>query len=148
MVCECCTMNPLNCRHWLLHESKVDNLLILFFQLGNRVNRKAENERNFLRMVWGKTQKKSMESLCDDSVFLSVTVWCFFFFLLKPSLVQLSGEKWRKRIVVLQHLQWVWHSMTRTKPKWWDAAETCASGALNEWTAGSFLPLLTLDTTP
>lgn len=87
-------MNPLSCRHWLLHESKVDNLLILFFQLGKFVNRKAENERNFLRMVWGKTQKKSMESLCDDSVFFSVTVWCFFFFLNCPwfSYLQKNGE--------------------------------------------------------
>lgn len=88
-------MNPLRCRHWLLHESKVDNLLIFFFQLGNCINRKAENDHNFLRMVWGKTQKKSVESLCDDSVFWSVTVRCFFsFFLNRPwfSYLQKNGE--------------------------------------------------------
>lgn len=140
-VCECCTMNPLSCRHWLLHESKVDNFLILFFQLGNRINRKAENDHNFLWIVWGKTQKKSLESLCDDLVFLSVTIWCFFLhlLLLKPALVvQLSAEIWGKHILVLQHLQWVWHSITLTKPKWWDAAEMCANGAVWKWTAGSF----------
>lgn len=75
-------------------------------------------------------------------------IWCsyllpsgvvfFFFFLLKPALVQLSAERGRKHIPVLQHLQWVWHSVTLTKPKWWDAAETCANGALCKWTAGSF----------
>lgn len=89
-------MNPLSCRHWLLHESKVDNLLILFFQLGNCIKeRKAENDHTFLCTVWGKTQKKSMESLCDDLVFLSVTVWCLFFLLKEAwfSYLQKDGEK-------------------------------------------------------
>lgn len=137
-VCECCTVNPLSCKHWLLHESKVDNLLILFFQLGNHINRKAENDHNFFWIVWGQTQKKYGKSLWWFGVLICYSLVLFFFFLLKPALVQLSAERWRKHIPVLQHLQWVWHSITLTKPKWWDAAETCANGALCKWTAGFF----------
>lgn len=94
-VCECCTVNPLSCRHWLLHVSKVDNLLILFFQLGNRINRKAENDHNFFWIVRGQTQKKYGKSLWWFGVLICYSLVLFFFsFLNRPwfSYLQKDGE--------------------------------------------------------
>lgn len=137
-VCECCTMDPLSCRNRLLRESKVDNLLILFFQLGNRINRKAENDHDFLSSGWFEA-KHSREVWKVWKVFRFGVLICyrlaFVFFISRPLFSYLWKD--RENIPVLQHLQHlVWHFVTLIKPKWWDAAETCANGALCKWNAG------------
>lgn len=134
-VCECCTMDPLSCRNWLLHESKVDNLLILFFQLGNRINRKAENDHDFLSSWWFKA-KHSREVWKVFRFGVLMLSSGLYFFISRPLFSYLWKD--RENILVLQHLHLVWHFVTLTKPKWWDAAETCANGALCKWNAGLF----------
>lgn len=119
-VCECCTMDHLSCRNWLLHESKVDNLLILFFQLGNRINRKAENDHDFLSSWWFKA-KHSREVLKVWKVFrFGVLIYYRLAFIF----CSVICGKTEKTSLYCNIYNTVWHFMTLTKPKWWDAAET------------------------